>query len=241
MSSPIPSPQNDTARLQRQFEEISILAGGLAHEIRNPLSTISMNLELIAEEVEDEGTPASRRLLQRIATIQQECGQLEAILNDFLQYARVGQIDAEPADLNEIVTSFIDFYRTQANEHRVEISPHLGSDLPNVEVDRSLLRQVLMNLGRNSLEAMPAGGVIELQTRREDDRVLLEFIDNGEGMDEKTRDRIFEAFFSRKQGGSGLGLATVRKIVEAHRGQIHCESEPGQGTRMTILLPLRNL
>ncbi|HSG70698.1 MAG TPA: ATP-binding protein [Planctomycetaceae bacterium] len=241
MSSPIPSPQSDTARLQRQFEEISILAGGLAHEIRNPLSTISMNLELIAEEVEDEGTPASRRLLQRIATIQQECGQLEAILNDFLQYARVGQIDAAPADLNEIVTSFIDFYRTQANEHRVEISPHLGSDLPNVEVDRSLFRQVLMNLGRNSLEAMPAGGVIELQTRREGDQILLEFIDNGEGMDEQTRDRIFEAFFSRKQGGSGLGLATVRKIVEAHRGQIHCESEPGQGTRMTILLPVRNL
>lgn len=241
MSSPIPSPQSDTARLQRQFEEISILAGGLAHEIRNPLSTISMNLELIAEEVEDEGTPASRRLLQRIATIQQECGQLEAILNDFLQYARVGQIDAAPADLNEIVTSFIEFYRTQANEHRVEISPHLGSDLPNVEVDRSLFRQVLMNLGRNSLEAMPAGGVIELQTRREGDQLLLEFIDNGEGMDEQTRDRIFEAFFSRKQGGSGLGLATVRKIVEAHRGQIHCESEPGQGTRMTILLPVRNL
>lgn len=241
MTSSIPSPQSDTARLQRQFEEISILAGGLAHEIRNPLSTISMNLDLIAEEVEDEGSPASRRLLQRISTIQKECGHLEGILNDFLQYARVGQLEFEPADLNEIVSSFLEFYRPQANDRGVEISPHLGSDLPPVEVDRSLLRQVLMNLGRNSLEAMPSGGVIELQTRYDDGHVLLEFIDNGQGMDEKTRARIFDAFFSRKQGGSGLGLATVRKIVEAHRGQIHCESELGQGTRMTIQLPAANL
>jgi signal transduction histidine kinase len=180
-------------------------------------------------------------LLQRISTIQKECGHLEGILNDFLQYARVGQLEFEPADLNELVSSFLEFYRPQANDREVEISPHLGSDLPPVEVDRSLIRQVLMNLGRNSLEAMPSGGVIELQTRFDDGHVLLEFIDNGQGMDEKIRSRIFDAFFSRKLGGSGLGLATVHKIVEAHRGQIHCESELGQGTRMTIQLPAANL
>jgi two-component system, NtrC family, sensor histidine kinase HydH len=238
MPSFSPAPQSDTARLQRQFEEISILAGGLAHEIRNPLSTISMNLELIAEDAAGEASPQSRRLLQRISTIQQECKHLEGILNDFLLYARVGQIESESADLNEIVLAFIDFFRPQANENQVEISPHLGSDLPRVEIDCALLRQVLMNLGRNALEAMPSGGVIELQTRFDENHVWLEFIDNGIGMDDKTQARIFEAFFSRKQGGSGLGLATVRKIVEAHHGQIQCESALGQGTRMTIQLPV---
>ena len=100
------------------------------------------------------------------------------------------------------------------------------------------MRLALANLCRNALEAMPEGGAIELLTRVKAGSVLLEVIDTGRGMDEKTRSRMFQAFFSTRSGGSGLGLPTVRRIVEAHRGQILCESELGRGTRFSISLPI---
>jgi signal transduction histidine kinase len=96
---------------------------------------------------------------------------------------------------------------------------------------------MLLNLARNAQQAMPAGGLIELQTRLVDGRVQLAIIDNGAGMDETTRSKLFQTFFSTKTNGSGLGLATVRKIVEAHHGTITCDSEPGRGTRFLISFP----
>jgi signal transduction histidine kinase len=101
------------------------------------------------------------------------------------------------------------------------------------------MRQALVNLCRNAIEAMPDGGSIDLLTRTRDGDVVLEVIDTGKGMDEKTRSQMFQAFFSTRSGGSGLGLATVRRIVEAHHGRISCESEVGKGTRFTITLPAK--
>jgi two-component system, NtrC family, sensor histidine kinase HydH len=224
-------------RLREQYEEVAALAGGLAHEIRNPLSTIGMLLELMGEELADAQSPRDRRLLTRIRTVQQECRRLEDILNAFLQFARAGELELADADLNEIVREFIEFYKPTAREHAIEISPHLASDLPLVPVDRALLRQMLMNLALNAQQAMPAGGLLELQTRVEDEKVQLAIIDSGAGMDEATRSKMFQAFFSTRTGGSGLGLPTVRKIVEAHKGTISCESEPGRGTRFLITFP----
>jgi signal transduction histidine kinase len=106
-------------------------------------------------------------------------------------------------------------------------------------LDRSLMRQALVNLCRNAIEAMPHGGSIDLLTRTRGDQVVLEIIDTGKGMDENTRAQMFQAFFSTRSGGSGLGLPTVRRIVEAHHGQIVCDSEPGKGTRFTISLPVQ--
>ncbi len=224
-------------RLQAQYSEIATLAGGLAHEIKNPLSTISLNLELLEEDLRDDESPQSRRAQNKIHTVRRECRHLEEILNAFLQFARVGELETSPADLNDIVRDFIEFYQPQANDHGMEISPHLASNLPAVAVDSSLMRQVLMNLVLNAQQAMPEGGLLEFQTYEKDGRVQLNVIDNGPGMDEKVRAKLFQVFFSTKPGGSGLGLPTVRKIVETHNGSIQCESEPGRGTRFTISLP----
>jgi len=225
-------------RLLAQYAEIATLAGGLAHEIKNPLSTIGMNLELMAEDLDPDHSPRDRRLERQIGTVQRECRHLEDILNAFLEFARVGEVAAEPTDLNELVRDFIEFYQPQAAEHRVEISPHLTTNLPLVRIDRSLMRQVLMNLVLNAQQAMPEGGLLELQTYSRNDRVFLDLIDNGTGMQERIRLKMFQTFFSTRPSGSGLGLPTVRKIVEAHRGTIACDSEPGRGTRFTISLPI---
>ncbi len=228
---------DERQRLLRQYAEIATLAGGLAHEIKNPLSTMSMLLELLEEDLDQAESQRERRMLTKVQTIQKECRHLEDILNAFLKFARVGKLSLTPTDLNEVVSEFIDFFQPEAREHGIEISPHLSGDLPFVALDTSLMRQVLLNLALNAQQAMPSGGLLELQTFARDDRVFLAVIDNGQGMDENTRSRLFEVFFSTKPNGNGLGLPTVRKIVDSHRGTITCESAVGRGTRFTISLP----
>ncbi|MBX3439243.1 MAG: two-component sensor histidine kinase [Planctomycetaceae bacterium] len=230
--------EQERDRLRKQYSEIATLAGGLAHEIRNPLSTIRLNLNLLCEELEHGESPRDRRMLNKLVTIQRECRHLEGILDAFLQFARVGELRLLPADLNEIIKEFIDFVRPEATERGIDLSLHLDADLPPVRLDEALIRQLLMNLIRNAEQAMPEGGLIELQTAPDADFVKLSLIDNGVGMDERTRSRMFQAFYSTRAGGSGLGLPTVRKIVEAHRGSIECQSEPGRGTQFSIRLPI---
>ena len=233
-----PSEQQEREFLRAQNTELATLAGGLAHEIRNPLSTIGMNLELLAEDLEGDETPRARRMIRRIASLQVECRNLEDILNAFLQFARAGELRLEEGNLNDVVSDYVEFLEPQAGSMEVELRTHLDSDLPLVMIDKALMRQALVNLCRNAIEAMPDGGSVDLLTRVRGDVVLLEVIDTGKGMDEKTRSRMFQAFFSTRSGGSGLGLPTVRRIVEAHHGQIVCESEPGKGTRFSIMLPI---
>lgn len=228
----------DHERLLLQYAEIVSLAGGLAHEIRNPLSTITLNLDLLKEDLAAGDSPRERRMLQKIASLRNQCVQLERLLNDFLQFARVGAIESRATDLNALVQEFIEFYQPQANELQIEISPHLAANLPPVNIDARLFRQVLTNLSRNAQQAMPKGGVLELQTYAKDDCVILDIIDTGEGMTSETQSKMFDAFYSTKQDGSGLGLPTVRKIVQAHHGTIHCDSEAGRGTRFSISLPI---
>lgn len=228
----------DNERLQSQYTQIASLAGGLAHEIRNPLSTIALNLDLLLEDLSAGDSPRERRMLQKVTGIRKQCVLLERLLNDFLQFTRVGSIEQKPSDLNTLVQEFIEFYQPQAKELAIEISPHLAANLPLVNIDVRLFLQVLTNLSRNAQEAMPKGGVLELQTYARGDRVMLDIIDSGEGMTPETQARMFDTFFSTKKDGSGLGLPTVRKIVEVHGGTILCDSEPGRGTRFSINLPV---
>jgi signal transduction histidine kinase len=228
---------DERQRLVAQYVEIAALAGGLAHEIKNPLSTISLNLELLAEEVAEGESPRDRRMLKKIVGVQRECRRLEVILEEFLKFARVGELELVDTDLNQVVREFIEAYHPEASANGIEISPHLAPDLPAVRLDAALFRQVLLNLALNAQQAMPRGGLIEVQTCVRDGRIELDMIDNGSGMDAATLARIFEVFYSTKSAGSGLGLATVKRIVEAHGGRVTVESAPARGTRFTVSLP----
>ncbi len=224
-------------RLIRQYAELATLAGGLAHEVRNPLSTIQMNLELLAEDLEGATDPNLGRMRRKLETMRRECTRLEGILNSFLQFTRAGEMHREQTSLNRIVMEFLHFYRPEAQASGIDLSPHLAPDLPPVTVDENLIRQVLANLVRNSQHAMPDGGQIDILTSLSGTHVVLAVIDSGKGMDERARHKAFEPFFSTKSNGSGLGLPTVRKIIEAHGGTITCDSELSRGTKITIELP----
>ena len=223
-------------RLRAQYAEISQLAGGLAHEIRNPLSTLQLNLQLLAEDLQKPETPRERAL-QRVERLQHEVQRLHGILENFLRFARIQDLKLEPADLNEIVESLRDFYEPHAATKSIVIRTQLAADLPKIGLEADLFEQALLNLILNAEHAMPSGGELMLTTRREGASVVLDVTDTGVGMSDEVRARIFDAFFSTRPGGSGLGLPTTRKIVEGHGGTVHVQSEAGKGSRFTIRLP----
>ena len=239
-----PTTDDAVRRLMDQYAEIARLAGGLAHEIKNPLSTIRLNMQLLAEDVlpDDEGgetipSPEQRRAAKRIEAIQRECTRLQSLLDDFLNYAKVRKVDLAPRDLNVEIADALDFFEPECEAAGIEITPFLEADLPTVRIDREAFRGALMNLLLNAKQAMPSGGQLIVQTRAQGEGVAIFLTDTGLGMDDATAGQMFEAFFSTKPGGSGLGLPTTAKIIEAHGGTIAVQSELGQGTRFTIELP----
>jgi len=225
-------------RLADQYAEIARLAGGLAHEIKNPLSTIRMNMELLAEDYRDSDAPRDRRAMKKIELVQRECQRLQDLLDHFLRFAKAHRLNLQSSDLNAQVRQVLDFYRPKAREAGVEIIDYLSSNLPTVLLDREAFHGALLNLVLNAEQAMPGGGQLVVRTYGTPDGVALDLIDAGCGMDEDTRARVFEAFYSTKRGGSGLGLPTARKIIEGHGGRIVLQSEPGRGTQVTIKLPV---
>jgi signal transduction histidine kinase len=208
----------------------------LAHESRNPLSTIRLSMELLAEDLADVDSAHGRRARSRVATVQRECDRLQALLDDFLNYAKVQRAVLEPADLNAEVRRALDFFRPKAEASKIELFEYLEPNLPKVKLDHDSFQAALLNLLINAQQAMPDGGRLVVGTESTPRGVALHLIDTGCGMDSRTLARIFEAFFSTKPGGSGLGLPTTKRIIEAHGGTIFVQSEEGRGTHFTIEL-----
>jgi signal transduction histidine kinase len=235
---PIDDSSATVQRLMDQYTEIARLAGGLAHEIKNPLSTIRLNMELLAEDLGEAQTPVQRRAAKRIDIVRRECQRLQSLLDDFLNFAKVRRLHLEPSDLNYQIDDVLDFFAPEAAEAGVEIVRYLDPDLPRVLIDREAFRQALLNLIINAKQAMPEGGQLIVRTASQGDTVAMYLIDTGCGMDERTASRMFEAFFSTKPGGSGLGLPTTQKIIAGLGGRISVQSEVGRGTQFTIELPV---
>ncbi len=225
-------------RLMDQYTEIARLAGGLAHEIKNPLSTIRLNMDLLAEDLGDAESPVVRRSLKRVDVVRRECQRLQLLLDDFLNFAKTRRLQLLPTDLNHQIEDVLEFFGPEAKGAGVEVVRYLDPDLPRVLLDREAFRQALLNLLINAKQAMPEGGQLVVRTAAERNLVAVYLIDTGMGMDERTALQMFEPFYTTKSGGSGLGLPTTQKIVEAHGGRIGVQSEVGRGTQITIELPV---
>ncbi|MEX1024351.1 MAG: ATP-binding protein [Planctomycetota bacterium] len=236
--------RNHPDRAQRLIR----LADGLAHEIKNPLSTMSINLALLQEEIERAGQGRQRdspersrreeRTLKRIRTMQGEIQRLEHIVEEFLHYAQGADINRRPEDLSRIVRELLDF--VEPEDERAAIRHHidLAIGLPLVLVDEDRFKQAILNLLVNARQAMPDGGELMVRVRRQGNEVELSITDTGLGMSPEKLERCFEEYWSDKKGGTGLGLATTSRIVEEHGGRIQVLSEEGRGTSFLIYLPL---
>jgi signal transduction histidine kinase len=231
------SQQELADELRRQYNELAELAGSLAHEIKNPLSVIHMNTDLLCEELEETPFPGQRRAIAKVDMIRQQCNRLENLLRDFLRFARMRDLEMTVGSLNDQIQRVLSLYRAQADKTDVRLQTYLDSNLPNIKLHSDSLQAALLNLVKNAMEAMPDGGELLVRTYSTPGGVALEMIDTGCGMDEVTAMRMFEPFYSTKHGGSGLGLPTARKIVEAHGGRIAVQSEVGRGTKFVLEFP----
>ncbi|HEX7009598.1 MAG TPA: ATP-binding protein, partial [Phycisphaeraceae bacterium] len=246
----------------QRLAELGTLTGGLAHEIKNPLSTIGLNMQLLQEDLaqiaasvppDSPLADSLGRVQRRFGSLQRETQRLREILEDFLRFAGRMRLERQPADLNELVDELADFFEPQARAAGVRLRRQLNASPASIHVDASLLKQALLNLLLNATQAMsearqksrPHGGADELILRTErqrslgQDELLIHVTDTGPGIDNDVLDKLFQPYFSTKRGGSGLGLPTTRRIVEEHGGQIQVHSEVGRGSDFVVRLPLQ--
>ncbi len=230
------SPQH----FQQTIHEMSELAGGLAHELRNPLSTMMVNLKLLAEDLQDSDIDSDdmrRRSLIKVETLRREADRLQSLFDDFLRL--VGPCDVAPrdTDLSQVVRRLLEFFEPLALNLGITVSV-TGADHPNVALaDEKLLSQALFNIVINAQQALPHGGTIEIVLSQTEQASIISVRDNGVGMSKEDQERIFKPFFSTKKNGTGLGLSMTQRIVRDHDGSLEVISQPGLGTTFTITLP----
>lgn len=228
-------------RLQRRtrqaerLAELGTLTGGLAHEIKNPLSTIQLNLQLLREDLPED--PGNGRILSRLTTVQKEASRLRDILDDFLRFAGKMELSRKPTDVNALLEEMVDFFHPQALAQRVQLRLRPAEGPLVVPLDEKLIKQALLNLLINALHATPQGGDIILSASRGDGGAVIDIIDTGRGIEPDALGKIFDAYYSTKKGGHGLGLAISKRIIEEHGGRIGAVSEVGKGTDFWIELP----
>jgi signal transduction histidine kinase len=213
------------------------LAAEVAHEIRNPLGSISLNLELLEDEIEAGTATHSGEAVSLVGTIKLELERLVEITDDYLRLARVPEPKLAYESVGTVLESLGDLLRGEMMERAVEIRLQIEPGLPRVLVDRKQLKQALLNILRNAFDAMPSGGLISISATRADGHVEIAIADQGHGIPPEHLRHIFEPFFTTKATGTGLGLAIAKDIVQGHSGSIDCSSHTGRGTAMTIRIP----
>ena len=222
----------------QQYLELAELAGGFIHEIKNHLNTLSLNLQLLAEDFDPPQTPRERKGLDRVLGLTDECRRLVELSNDFLRFARLDDLRRAPVGLDAVVARMVDFLAPTARMQGVTVNWQAEPDLPPVSLDVEMFEKALLNLMLNAEDAMPDGGVLTLQVRAEPGWVVLDVIDTGAGIPDDVVPTLFRPFMTTKPDGNGLGLATAKKIVLAHGGDIAVQSEVGRGTKFTVRLPV---
>jgi PAS domain S-box-containing protein len=226
----------DLERRVKRSEHLALLgemAASVAHEIRNPLNSISGFAQLIGERTEEND---KRKLFAQI--VLEESQRIEKIIGNTLLFSRDAPRTSTPADINEVIASCVTASSDKAETASVKIALDLDPDLPPVKGDAGRLEQVFNNLILNAIQAMPEGGDVSIVTRTHDDTVKATVKDTGAGIPPGMADAIFLPFFTTKQGGTGLGLSVCRKIVEDHNGYLEVESKPGQGAEFKMTLPV---
>jgi signal transduction histidine kinase len=221
--------QGEALVRSERLAAIGRIAAQITHEIRNPLSSISLNAEELGERA-----PQARELCDAIV---REVDRLTSITEEYLRFARLPKPQMQLANVNDTVRDLLDFVRPELVASGVQAEVSLSPELPRVMADEGQLRQLLLNLVRNAREAMPGGGHLRVATRGGEGAVEIEVRDAGPGIPPERLQRIFDPFFTTKERGTGLGLALAQEVAQEHGGQLTCESTPGAGTIFTLRLP----
>lgn len=228
-------------RMQR-LAQLGTLLAGFAHEVRNPLSTIGLNLQLVLEDYREAESTRDKRTHKRLSTVEGEVRRLQTILEEFLSYARAPEPKLQDVPLNQKLQALVDFQDLEMKEAEVSLRFYPARDVDKVQCDWDHVQAAVVNLLRNAREATPKGGDVLVSTLLDEAAgepfVVIRVTDTGEGIPEGQVARVLEPYFSTKKGGTGLGLPTVRRVAEEHGGSLTMESEPGKGTQFSLRLPV---
>ncbi len=214
------------------------LAAGLAHEIGNPLNALDIHMQLALRESKNFPSSRKDKLEKYLHVAKEEIDRLNRIVSHFLGAVRPLKGNLNLADVNEVLDIALDLMTPEASQTKVTIERRFQTNLPELLADQDQLKQAFINLIKNALQAMPKGGLLQVQTERTQQHVQILFIDNGIGISKEETEHIFEPYYSNKEKGSGLGLVEVKRIINNHGGTVQVESKPKKGAIFTLLLPL---
>jgi signal transduction histidine kinase len=211
----------------------------VAHEVRNPIAAIELNAELVGDLVKERGGADMEEAATLVTAIREQVSALDALTEEYLAFARFPRPQYDEDSVNEMVAALVEFVRPVAARQGSAVEATTDQAVPPMAIDRTLLRQAILNLVKNGLEALNRGGKLTVGTRRVDDQVEIAIRDTGPGIAPDVGKRLFEQFFTTKPQGTGLGLYISRQIIEEHGGALRWESAPGAGTTFTASLPIK--
>lgn len=226
-----------TALEDERIDAVKTLAASVAHEIGNPLNAIGIHLQLLGRELKSLDSDKRESLEELVNVASGEVKRLDAIITQFLQALRHVSPTLAPGDIIPLIGETLAAMRPEIENRLIEVKVSGPAQGPKVLIDAGQIKQVFYNLVKNALEAMPDGGKLDIAIAVGDSFVAIDFVDSGIGIPEESMGRIFEPYHTTKAKGNGLGLMIVKKIVEAHGGQIEVASREGKGTRFRIQLP----
>lgn len=220
---------------------ILLLAAGVAHELGNPLNSLTIHLQLITRKLKKLKTSKdTESLVESVDICRAEVARLDGIIAHFLEAIRPQPPDLAELDLAEVLAEVLRFQQREFADRRIAVEVEASGDLPVVMADRNQLKQVFFNLAKNALDAMEPGGRLKIRARADDDSVFLLFGDSGSGIKQEDLVRVFQPYHTTKPGGHGLGLMIVQRILREHGGQVGIESKEGVGTVVTLQFPRKD-
>lgn len=232
--------KNAQARLRRAetLASLTTLAAGVAHEIKNPLGSMGIHIQLIQKTLNRGGDIPVEQITRDLAVINEEINRLNGIVVDFLFAVRPMDTNLSPGSLGQMIQSLMDFLAPELAQAGITLVLDLDRGKDSIAMDERYLKQAVLNMVKNSIHAMPEGGTLTVRTKtgKEDVRMIIQ--DSGEGIPEENLEKVFEPYFTTKSFGSGLGLTLVFKIIKEHGGDIQIASQVGVGTTITVIFPL---
>jgi PAS domain S-box-containing protein len=226
---------NTQLQVSERLAAVGRITAGVAHEVKNPLNSMRLWLENLKESLPPETDGAAQ---QAVNVLDAEIDRLDAVVKRFLDFSRPMDVRLEPTQLSDLLQEVMEVAQPELQRAKVELAQLIPIGVPDVFVDRALLKQAVLNLVLNAVEAMPHGGLLQLTLTRRGDMAEITVGDTGKGIPLENRQKIFQLFFTTRPGGSGIGLASTFRIVQLHNGSIDFTSEVGRGTTFRIELPL---
>ena len=221
-----------------RIDSIVRLAAGVAHELGNPLNSLTIHLQLIERKLKKLAKqPDATNLAESLQVCQGEVERLDGIITHFLKAIRPQKLELNELDLLELVEDVLRVQEAELSNRKLEVKVEVNDDLPTILGDRDQIKQAFFNLTKNAMEAMQPSGSLRILARCDDDYVYLQFVDNGSGISEEDLSKVFQAYYTTKEEGHGLGMMIVERIMREHGGHINIESRKEAGTAITLQFP----